>query len=337
MLGQSLTPPADWKHRAYPDAFNLDERTFPIISNGYLVSFRPRIVHPVPSDSIHLDDLATGVSRDIALSAGDGYPGWVNDVVVTPKPKQSVLVAGSVGESKDPTNTNFLEILDITGRKISSIQLGSYEPYRICATADGTFWSLGTDLKAEEAGKSYDVVRNYDSAGRLIGAYLSRQTIPVALLNWSRGAQDSDAPAGVTALQCDQSKVGIYVGPAKTWYQISLADHRLASWRIKLPGGRVVFTGLGFVKNEIYASYRLLPSPNAPSPNVPFEHGVYLLRFGEGLTASWEPLPGTIAPYSEPGSIARLVGSDSESLVYIRYLAGVEDWRHTLFWSKPTM
>ena len=144
-FGQSNSISADWRSMVFSDAFELKDRTFPFISNGYLVSYRPILSHP--TDAIRLVDLDTGLRRDVTFPMTDANPVLINDVEVTTR--WTLLVAGSVGQRQIRESGNFIAELNMTGQTLVDIRLGTYEPEGICTTSDGSIWTLGRDPKPD--------------------------------------------------------------------------------------------------------------------------------------------------------------------------------------------
>ena len=200
-------------------------------------------------------------------------------------------------------------------------QLGTYEPERVCATNDGNIWTLGQDWGAESYGESYPILRQYSSAGEALGSYFSRTSLRVEYFGLSTHARaegahpPQDFTGGRTHLRCGRVSVGVYIGPARTWFEVRLADGSTQSWRVEPPFVPSNMTGISFTgADQLYASFtRAIPAGNSAEPPA-HQYGLYVLDVA-GQTAVWDPVPGSIGSTGRP--FGRLVGGGTQSLVYM--------------------
>lgn len=351
--------PAPWQQKVLTNAF-ASHRSFPQIGNGYLWSFRPKLAEGDHSDAIYLNLLARNQPAVIQFWIDGASDIWINDVAVSPD--HSMLVAGSYFRSAEGSENHFVAQLDLTGRTLLVTNLGQYEPEEICATNDGTVWTFGQDWNAELRNDSYLMLRNYSADGQLLRSYVPRQDIPLPAVDLSGRFHQAGLRRGRTFLRCGEKSVGIYVGLARMWFELSLSNGDAKSWsatsgtRVPFaengadPGrparsaNRMSISGFALVgEHEVYASITGLDQTR-----LGVAEGLFRLDLGSDARASWEPVPGAPSPgWAE--SLARLVGSDGSSLVYLRNASNSPDGlpfccgdkyyesNPLLLWSKPVI
>jgi len=299
--------------------------SFPAFDHGYLVSFRRWTTNRAKTNLL-LHSFATGENHQIAFWPEGISDLWIGDVAVTSN--QHVIVAGSFFRLGDSTQRNFFAELDLGGHVISQVDLGDYEPERVCAFNDGTLWALGQVWSAESRHASYPLLRNYSVDGQLLSSHLERRYLASPDLNLANRTHFGRR-AHFAVLSCGTESVGAYIGPTRTWVEVE--PHRGAEevWQLPPPPLPRI-TGLALLGSHIvYASFK----------NDAFSakrmQGLYILRFGLGTEIAWDAIPGTVSMEPTKDSFWALLGHDGSSLVYLRNRAEDPSEMPVFFWSKP--
>lgn len=349
-FAQATVLEAPWTQKVLADAFSPN-RSFPQIGNGNLWTFR-RAFSAANDNAIFLASLGGGESKAVPFRLHGASRTWIDDVTVSPT--RSILVAGAYIRADSSSESRFIAQLDLAGNTLSTVDLGPYEAERICAASDGTIWTFGQEWSAEAKGASYAMLRNYSVDGQILRSYLQRRDLPLPPFNLSTRFHQMGMRRGRTFLRCGDKSVGAYLAPARIWYEVNLSTGNGQSWPVvthsnesglagRKPGssGRII-TGLALLgEHEVYASIAFVEKQEEFVPR-----GLYRLRLGPDANARWELVQGTRAS-DGIHSVARLVGRDGSSLVYV--LAGSNspdglplccsrqyfDGHPPLFWSKP--
>jgi hypothetical protein len=342
---------APWTQKVLVAGFSPN-RSFPQIRDGYLWTFR-RAFSEADDDAIFLISLGGGDSKAVPFWLHGASRIWIDDVTVSPA--RSILVAGAYIRADSDSENRFIAQLDLEGNMLSTIDLGPYEAERICSTSDGTIWTFGQEWSAEAKGKSYGMLRNYSVDGQVLRSYLPRTDIVLPPFNLSNRFHQTGMRRGRIFLRCGNKSIGAYVAPAGIWYEVKLGDATGQSWSVPRQSGesslvrrkgesaaaRIVsgFALLG--EHEVYASIDSMGQQKQV-----FARGLYRLHLGPDGNANWDLVQGTSAS-DAIHSVARLLGSDGASLVYLLDGSNSSDGlpaccgrqyfdRHpSLFWSKP--
>jgi hypothetical protein len=329
-LAQSpvLSPP--WQQQAMGGI--TPQRTIPKIEHGYLLQFMPHVKDGPAAGMIHWNSLATQRQGDLSFWLPGASEIWLNDVGATPD--GNILVAGTYAESGQNSVNNFLAWVDPAGTILQTVNPGSYEPERVCATNDGNIWTLGQDWGAQA---DYNMVRKNSSSGEVLGSFLSRLSFPrvsfdLGTYTHSQPAHPVQTPPGRTYLVCGNASVGAYVGPALTWFEISLMDGSSQRFHVPPPAPFSWITGIALRQpHEVYASFDTRIQSESVGPSLR-QRGLYALSV-RGQAANWEPFDGSVGPAEAAGGFARLDGRDGPNLVYARNKTVSADGSPVLFWS----
>ena len=319
--------PDPWRQNSFAIGWTAD-RTIPKIDHGYL-EFSRRILRKGPErDAIHLNSLADGRAQDIPFWLNGAAVIWVDDVAIAPD--DSLIVVGSLSPDAKRA-VNFMSHVDGAGHSLATVNMGTYEPELACVEVDGSIWTLGQDWGAERSDISYPMLRNYSSSGQLLQSYLVNDTIPPIKLNLSTRLHGLGSAPGRVFLQCGKNSVGAYIGPARLWAEVSLANHSFQAWNVALPSAGNV-TGLALTgEHAVYCSFK------AANKTI-YTRGFFKLNLGQGKSASWEPVPGAVSFTAIDGSLSApvaLAGSDGASFVYAKWPDNNQESKGTLFWVKP--
>jgi hypothetical protein len=319
-------PPAAQKQLTLDGAFST-ERTFPVISNGYLISFS-RVGASGNPISIVLHSLQTGNQQQILFSLPNASKVTLLDAAVSTG-FNGIVVAGSYLLSGAGEEQAFLGQVDFFGTVTSIVPLGAYTPERVCAASDSTYWTFGQQLSDEGSigtGNSYDMIRNYALDGSLKRSYLLRAALSPAVLDFHPAGAVFGYGVNLAALSCGSSSVGVYLGnPVRTWFEVSYKTGQSKQSIIKaLPGS--VMTNLTLTSpGSVYASFAL-PPRNSGANSGP---GLYLLSLGSAGPGSWAKLPDS----QDVPIPSRLLGQDNGQLVYLTGQS--KPVTPVLYWSQP--
>lgn len=364
LCAQQGTLPTPWKELRFPVAIDPPAYSFTKLESSYLWKVRRTLTTKEQEDDvIELRSLVDGSQTFVPFWLKGAKTIWIEDATLTND--LTVLLVGSfstpeaigVANSSKTAKTSFVVGIDVQGRTMFDLNVGSYEPSQICAAGDGNIWVLGQDVIAEATGNPYSLLRKYSTTGKLLGFYLNRGEIHSPALVLSTRRQQE---AGVEAfrmnrvlLRCGEQSVGVYLGVSQTWTEVRLRDGYTQTWNLTLPAPRALMTGLSLMSEHVvYASFRELSFGSIPearflkgsSPNVfvaPYQNstgvmkGLYVLNLIPNQKANWQEIPGTISYNNTPGVFARLIGSDGSSLVCLRTPQQPESKIPTLIWVKP--
>lgn len=322
--------PAASQKTAFPGAFEK-ERSFPTVSNGFLISFVREINAP---GGVVLNNLnTTKISSPLFWLPGASKI-TLQDAGVSPD-RRLLLLTGMYTPQIQGDDVPFIAAQELSTGKVSVINpAGDFVPVRVCATADNTIWALGqtqAEIQHVEVTPQpeYGMVRNYALDGTLRNSFVPRSsqgTLPINLLPLGR-AFGRRLGTNITPakLSCGDRSVGIFVGfPVHSWSEIDLTSKTVQQWKLKaLPN--TAMTGLTLLgTNTVYASFAARAANGKPV--LTFSK----LTLAPNHSGEWLP----VVDKSPPGETASvLLGRDGTSLVYLRGRRNQANT--TLFWSKP--
>ncbi len=324
-----LNLPMPSQTAALPAPFDA-EKSFPSVSNGFLVSFTRELTSP---GNVDLRDLSTlkGRTPPFWLSAASKIS--LYDAAVT-SDKRSLVLAGTYTPSAGGSDVHFIAIQDLSTGKASLIKpAGDYVPLRVCAASDGTIWTLGqTQAEAQHIEVSplpdYEMVRSYSLDGTMQGSFVPRSsqgTAPLNLQPFGRafGSRLETQQLNAARLSCGDRSVGVFIGrPVNSWTEINLSGKTVQRWTIQpVPGATI--TGLALLGgNTVYASF----SARGANRSVLSLHRLSL----SGDRGEWVQVADR-GPADK--TFAVLLGRDGSALVHLR---GVRTPNNTtLYWSTP--
>jgi len=335
-LSQGTSFPTAWQSKAVPSAFSSSLRfaTFPVLANGYLLS-HARVVKTQDSPVVFLTSIASGEQRVFPLRIPGVTAVRIEHGAVTTSGR--VLLVGSYSRSGQgaavlhdfattPGATgiyNFVARLDSIGALEQIFDLGDYTATRVCASADGSFWTVGEVWPEEtRAGKpaDYPILRHFNSSGTYLGGYVPRSSI-------TRGGGVPNYRANVSNgrlpfLACSDQSVGAYLprNPSGyTWVEVDLSTGSVTRQIVtNNPAGLLVDGLVAPSAGTIFASF--IRGPKASLPEVDASPssrgqilqmpGIYKLSLGAGKS-NWQLVSGS------PAGGTTLLGLDGASVVTI--------------------
>jgi hypothetical protein len=225
-------------------------------------------------------------------------------------PNQTFAVEASAFNAAGES-ASLLAWLSASGKIERLVQLGPAAAMRLCFADDGTLWALVRvhDDKFEEV-SSYDMLRQYDTNGKLIRTALPRKMFP-----------GRDYPGYLSDMSAITDRIGIYVAGAQTWIEISNGGDILGSWKLPPPAPGTKFEVWNAVltsSNEVYLSASTRVDRGRE------EYGLY--RFDKVLRTLQKVRTSSVLS----GGSLYLLGKDGEHLVTLDGTAMPK-----LSWVKP--
>jgi len=338
---QSTSPgafPSPAKTATFPADFKMGQSnaSFPVASNGYLLSFSRSIQQALePTSGIFMSSLTTSQRSTIPFWVASASSIHLDAGAVTVG--GNVLVAGSYLRSTSPQDlqnfhqnpsqpqvSNFVAELNASGL-VSMHDLQGFTPERICSASDKSFWVLGQQWPLEQSRK-YFLLQHYSSSGTLIQAYLphiGKPDSPDYRIRNGRGSHDA------AFLICGDNSVGVFLQRTGgyVWAEIDLSGGNQEIRKVTaLP--QAVPTGMAlFSRGTVYASFRAVSHKDgATSYGAPL--GIYKLNMSQNQ-AFWQAVPGG----SDATPNSTLLGRHDGYLVHLKGTAGpVKD--PTVYWTQ---
>ena len=302
--------PLPSQQQSFPGAFATG-RVFPVIANGYLLSFN-RTITPGKSGSIYLTALANGQQATVPLQIPGAAKIRIESGTVSTD--GTIVVAGSYGLSANSTSdVNFIAKLGLSGSMAGVFNLLDYTPERVCSESDGSIWTLGQVWADEDSGNSgYSLLRHYNSSGALVAQYFPRSLMPMQpKVNYHARV----AGRNYAFLECGASSVAAYVGKGTAgflWFEVDLNSGTTFAWTVAAPVGGVINGIVLLSEHTAFASVNT--------------GGLYRLTAGASGATTWTPVPitvpaasgGTTTIFSGANAISTLLGHDGTNLSYLK-------------------
>ncbi len=262
----------------------LDNAPMPRYQAGYVSSRDSSMT------SIWIDPVGSqgGEPVDHAIKLPESMRLSVSDVAVSYD--GSVAVCSSAMD-RDGRLASVIAWIGSDGSPTRIVRTSPFSPTGIGFTADGSLWAAGVEkISRSEWHPSHDVVRQYDSEGRLVRSLLSRADF----------SDDQWHPAYAAQLVTSRHYVALVSRQTGAWTLISSAGVVVRSGSTGLSGKFQIGTA------AVTDSGRLFVSVKWPDDRYStlFEVGSRPVRFSP-------------AGFSPRERIGLVVGSDGESLVFL--------------------
>jgi hypothetical protein len=212
----------------------------------------------------------------------------------------------------------FIARVKADGEVEQSLLTGQFAPLAISVAPDDSVWALGSELRAEEAGRNYTLVRHFAFGKGLIGEALDARSFSPDE-NPYRTA--SRWPAGDTQsswLRCDSKQAYIYTNLTNELIEVNAATNVVLRWHVDTSGvgdARVV----GFAVTESGRVFANLASRLDLSDPHSARSLFVLDKHQPEAGARWIKVveqPATpVELEGRPASGRRIWGSDGERLV----------------------
>lgn len=204
------------------------------------------------------------------------------------------------------------------------IRAAPYSARRLCAAEDGTVWTYGMDRDNRLADIPSSLrIRQFSFEKGQLRAMLDTSTFNPEgwVLDLGRFPDD-------VSLRCNAKTVGLYNSVTGDLVEVDTKSGTMKITKVAtlpIESDTVDFYLSGFAlteSGEIFASY-------VDRREKPVMSGLlHLIRDGSKGTAKWVPVEGTVGPYLRGSPIQRLLGAESDDLVYTSLRDG------KMYWSK---
>lgn len=184
------------------------------------------------------------------------------------------------------------------------VRLAPFSASRVVFANDGSLWAAGRIYRQEgvrfETAPEYDVLRHYDSQGRLLGSVVPNTTFASAPQN----------PALYSFLIGGQNRIGFLSLDAKEYVEVSLSGKMLGDWKIH--------TSLPFHVGDVMGAALtasgsvFLSLPPHPDLNTPYQ-GPPLYKLDKASGALQPADLSVDTPVTKPSV---LIGGDGDKLVF---------------------
>lgn len=226
---------------------------------------------------------------------------WPTDAVkvilgdISAAPNGTFAVAASAFNDAGAPSA-FLAWLDATGRIERLVQLPQAAAIRISFAPDGTLWALVRERDGNfDEVPDYDMLRQYDSNGRLMQTALSRKMF-----------SNKTYPGKLAHMSVSNDRIGLYLEGPSAWVELSITGELLGSWQLPPPP-----PGTQFRVNKVVqmSDGQIYMSITTAGRHVPEESGIY--RFDKTIQ-TLRRVGTTSVPGGKP---IFLLGQDGDRLV----------------------
>jgi hypothetical protein len=291
------------------EAFFGRSAAMPQWDNGYLVS-RAVETSEAGIPNVRLYDQSGGQVREAAI----WFPGSQRVLIysATATSDGRIMAAGAAVKS-DGAAAPFIALTDLSGKMTDIMHTNGFAPANICQAPDGTIWSFGgTGYNERSEPKPGNTLRHFDFQKGEVSSYLPRSTFP-----------KHPGPEMSAYIRCSAGEVVAYSPRAQEYIEMKYGADAPHVYHAEAPSG-LRLGGFAVTGSKmIYGYFSLLG-----------RGGLYHLSFDEAAkTVTWLPVEGTVGPYTKPGVITGLWGSDGDKLLVNRAedRAGVA----ALHWATP--
>ena len=220
------------------------------------------------SSQLHLGRAAVSFDNRVAVSA------------------TAVDRAGRIGK--------IVVILTMSGETIRVVRTSPFGGRNIGFTSDGSLWILGKETESNSERAVHDILRQYDSDGKLVRTLLPRLGISTAKRH----------PAYSALLATSEHRVGVVSNTARKWALVSDEGLTLGSGALEIPDRLVL------VRSAVTDSGRIFVQGHWRKPIGTEQHHLFEIN---KRTGALDPLKTDLA-FSKT-SYGLLAGSDGEKLV----------------------
>lgn len=286
-------------------SWDFSGQPIPRYKSGFLVAY----------DSDHATMRAfdkTGALVAVAkLTLPEATTVMIRDVAVAPN---GDFVAAVSAQNVSGALSSAIAWVDGRGRLVRAVRTSPFAAARIVFAGDGTLWAVGRVHDEEfRPVPNHDLVRVYDSQGRLIRSLLPSGTF----------ATSQQHPAGEAFLVGGNDRVGLYSAAASEWVEISLSGEILGRWRTAaIPQGTSLM-GVGLTSSgDVYLGGFNRTTPTSGHQNDLLPSSVlYRLNKSNGTLSIVD-----VSPFIGARKDALLLAAEGQHLVYYRKSPRALEW-----------
>jgi len=298
---------------SYPEAI-YGHGIMPDVDRGFVIHYDFEVNYNPETPMVVMYDSTGKRARE-----GRIWPPGAGSVRIrrTAATRDGAILAGGWAIMKDGSAPGYIAKTDLAGNTVASLLTGSFKPEQICEAPDGTVWSLGKSLNAND-GQEHDtnVVRHYSFEKGLLHGYLPEDTVKArwhSLHPWF-------SPFG-SYLRCGKDKISVYLEFTDEYVEVDTSSFQLTRWMLdesavqheKAEG--LAVTGNG----NLYAYFSAHATARAQGLN-----GLYQIKAQAGNSvAELIPVAGSTSFQDgknrpPPGTVVYLWGADGNQLVVWR-------------------
>jgi hypothetical protein len=299
--GESLTAPdlkltitASWGTKAVPK-----------FQNGYFAAYDPPTVL-LPQVYLHSRAGVQLMQAQIAVPGA--YREAIRDVSIS---STGIVAVAGKAYTNDGAQAWFIAWVDPNGVTQRVVRTSPFSADRICLAQDGSLWAAGVqvtpDFKNEK--DEYDVLRHYDSEGRLLQSVLPRSS-------FTRGVvHNSIAPGEHGYLLATGDHIAYYGPTALEWDEISASGSVLRrTLALKAVAGPLRGPVKAFGAAVLASGRAYIGAHERDSSGKEFSS---IYRF-DPATGGWAAVDT-----SQVGKVAEIIGSDGDELVIYKSAADI--------------
>ena len=290
----------DFSHR------DTSHKPIPKYRDGYVFSINQS------RNGIWIDHVVSGPQIERVLSLPDSFRFLISGIAVSFDGR--IAVSGRATDRMGRISS-LIVWLELDGSIIRIVRTSPFSVRDIEFTADGSLWAIGMEVESQMEKSVHDVVRQYDSGGRLVRSLLPR-------LSLSTGKPH---PTEEALIVTSRNYMALISMSAKTWKLVSVEGLIVDEGFLNLPEGINIFRGAVTDSGRLFIEgyWSSNRSYSNKYPRIPlFE----IDRNGDNLQ-----VVRTHSVYSEE-SLGTLLGSEGEQLIF-HVISSSHDPR--VVWTEP--
>jgi len=141
-------------------------------------------------------------------------------------PSGTVFAATGSGLSADGGRTGLIAFFGPESKAPVIVQLPGTAVFRIVFADDGTLWALVRQYdSAFQELPEYNLLRHYDSNGKLLGAAVPRSSFKKTL-------DDRKVPMYIPSLTASHDTIGLYLDKVETWMELAYDGSMKGQWQV---------------------------------------------------------------------------------------------------------
>ena len=210
-----------------------------------------------------------------------------------------LAVAGSAATAD--RGATFIAWLDASGVINRVVRTTPFAARNLSFAKDGTLWAFGRVVdRNSRTEPPHDVLRQYDSEGRLLRSLLPRQSFV-----------DRQHPSSLSFMTSSGGRVGIYSLIANEWIEVSLLGEILGRWKgVNLASGSKLGGAAILPSGDVYAS-ELQNTGTGPPGRTAF------FRLDKE-TGAWRIVAADDLLLEDGRGAIMILGVDQEKLVVVK-------------------
>lgn len=210
---------------SYPEAI-YGHGIVPDVDRGFVIHYEIETNNNPHAPMVKMYDAAGKRIRE-----GRIWPQGAGSVRIrrTAATRDGAILAAGWAILKDGSTPGYIARTDLAGTTVQSVLTGSFKPEQICEAPDGTIWSLGKNLSAND-GQEHDtnVLRHFSFEKGLLHGFLPEASVSAAV----RSSRPWFVPFG-SLLRCGKDKVSVYLEFTNEYAEVSTSTFELTRWKLE--------------------------------------------------------------------------------------------------------